>query len=182
MTEKIARRGVKTPDSYEPDILDRIRVEEVLNENGSVFSEENTIGEIRDWYKREGSEANYFIIVSNEGLFKGIISASNLLNMHHDAQKSVGSLIKRKLTGIDTNSSLRAAVEMMAKENIDVLPVLSAEAGNQLQGILSYREIIAAYKSGIDEHGKKDRHISARRGSLKIILRGRNLLNKRRSK
>ena len=33
MTEKIARRGIKTPDLYEPDILEKIMVESVMEKN-----------------------------------------------------------------------------------------------------------------------------------------------------
>src|SRR5581483_11146780 len=32
MTEKIARRGVKTPDIYQPDVLDKLTVEQVLSD------------------------------------------------------------------------------------------------------------------------------------------------------
>src|SRR6185312_5704865 len=53
MTEKITRRGVKTPDSYEPDILETINVKQVMSENGLMLSEDNTIGEVRDWLEKE---------------------------------------------------------------------------------------------------------------------------------
>ena len=53
MTEKITRRGVKTPDSYEPDILEKITVQQVIKENGVVLSEENNIGDVRNWLEKE---------------------------------------------------------------------------------------------------------------------------------
>src|SRR4051812_15256161 len=34
MTEKIARRGIKTPNAYEPDVLDKMTVQQVARENG----------------------------------------------------------------------------------------------------------------------------------------------------
>jgi CIC family chloride channel protein len=43
MTEKITRRSIKTPDFYEPDILEKILVREVIKENGLVISEDNSI-------------------------------------------------------------------------------------------------------------------------------------------
>ncbi|MGV3538812.1 MAG: CBS domain-containing protein, partial [Rufibacter sp.] len=176
MTEKIARRGVKTPDSYEPDILEKITVAQVIQEEGLVLSEDNSIGEVREWLAQEsGYQSNYFIIASNENEFRGIVSSSNLFSHHHPVQNKVGSLIKRKSISVDARNSLRTAVELMARENLDMLPVVSKE--NQVVGVLSYQNILLAYKHNIEEHEQKDPHISLKRKSLKILLRGQRLMN-----
>ncbi|MEO6812597.1 MAG: chloride channel protein [Ginsengibacter sp.] len=176
MTEKITRRGVKTPDSYEPDILETISVQQVVNENGVVLSEDNTIGEVRNWLEKEADyNSNYFIIVSNDNEFRGIISSSSLFSNHQPTDKLIGDLIKRNSVSISTDNSLRTAVEMMARENIDLLPVVSKE--NNLIGILSYKDIISAYKKDIDNNLKKRRMISLRRGGLKILVRGQKLID-----
>jgi len=77
---------------------------------------------------------------------------------------------------LDLNDTLLTAVEIMAKENIDVLPVVSKE-NTKIIGILSYRDIIATYKYGIDEHEKKQPHISLKRNGIKILLRGQKLVS-----
>lgn len=74
MTEKIARRGVKIPHSYEPDVLEKLIVEQVLTDNGMIISEENNIKEVREWLNQEQDyKSNYFIISSNEGEYRGIL-------------------------------------------------------------------------------------------------------------
>ena len=176
MTEKITRRGVKTPDSYEPDILETISVGNVMQENGLVLSDENTIREVREWLEKESDyNSNYFIIVNNKSEFKGIISSSNLFSNHHEPDKLVGDLIKRNSVSIRIDNSLRTAVELMAGENIDLLPVMSNE--NTIIGILSYKDIISAYKSDIDNFVKKQPSISLKRNGLKILVRGNQLIN-----
>ena len=176
MTEKITRRGVKTPDSYEPDILETISVGDVMQENGLVLSDENTISEVREWLEKESDyNSNYFIIVNNKSEFKGIISSSNLFSNHHKPDKLVGDLIKRNNVSIRIDNSLRTAVELMASENIDLLPVISKE--NEIIGILSYKDIISAYKYNIDNFVKKQPSISLKRNSLKILVRGNQLIN-----
>ncbi len=176
MTEKIARRGVKTPDSYEPDILEKINVEQMIAEEGLVLSEDNSIGEVRDWLAHESEyQSNYFIIASNESEFRGIVSSSNLFSHHHPTENKIGSLIKRRHISVAAQSSLRTAVEMMARENVDMLPVVSKD--NHVIGVLSYKNIISAYKHGMDEHEQKEPHISLKRKSLKILLRGQKLIN-----
>jgi H+/Cl- antiporter ClcA len=176
MTEKITRRGVKTPDSYEPDILETISVGQVVNEDGLVLSEDNTIAEVRGWLETETDyNSNYFIIVSPDNEFRGIISSSNLFSNHHQPEKLVGELIKRNSVSIKKENSLRTAVEIMARENIDLLPVVSKE--NNIVGILSYKNIISAYKRDMDTHVKKHPMISLKRSGLKMLLRGHRLID-----
>jgi predicted transcriptional regulator len=76
-------------------------------------------------------------VVSADQSFKGIISSSNLFSNHHDPATQLRTLIKRKHISVSLESSLRTAVEMMARENVDVLPV--ASGGNQIVGVLAYK-------------------------------------------
>ncbi|QNF32594.1 chloride channel protein [Adhaeribacter swui] len=175
MTEKIARRGVKTPHSYEPDILEKTSIGQVIQENGLALSAENQIGEVREWLKKEQEDTNnYFVIVNPDQSFKGIISSSNLFSNHHQPDTLVGTLIKRKPTSISIASSLRTAVEIMAKENVDVLPVVSKE--NTLIGVLTYKDIIAAYKKNIEEHEKQVPNLSLKKYRLRILQHGQKLM------
>ena len=177
MTEKIARRGINTPNSYEPDILEKLTVEQILTDNGIIISEENKIKEVREWLDLEPDyKLNYFIISSNQGESRGILSASNLYSNIHTPENLVGSLIKRNKIYISLNDSLKTAVETMAKENIDVLPVVSNDDGTII-GILSYRDIIDTYKYSLEEHEKKNPAISLKRKGLKIMLRGKQMVS-----
>lgn len=183
MTEKIARRGVKTPHSYEPDILEKVNVGKVMQENGLVISEDNSLKEVREWLEKENDYvSNYYIISNKEGSYKGILSSSNLFSQHHNTESMVGTLVKRKNISVSVDSSLRTAVEMMANENIDVLPVVSKENNNSVIGILAYQDIIAAYKFGIEDHIRKEPDISLKGKGLKILRRGQKLFTSAKDK
>lgn len=184
MTEKIARRGVRTPDSFEPDILERITVDQVVNDKGIILGEENSLKEVRDWLKGEPNyNSNYYIVSNIEGQYKGIISSSSLFSEHHEPDKKIGALIKRNLIYIELTNTLRFAAETMAKENVDVLPVISGEHKN-IVGMVSYLDILATYKHGSDEHERNKPNISLKRNGLKILLQGQKLmeLTKRKNK
>ncbi|MCW3103699.1 MAG: chloride channel protein [Bacteroidetes bacterium] len=176
MTEKIARRGVKTPDSYEPDILEAITVEQMMNENETFLSEENTIREVVEWLNTNAYTANYFLVVNNEGLLKGFISTASLFSNNHSPENKIGSLNVLKPVTISTLNSLRFAVGVMAREGVDVLPVTADEDKNQLAGVLSYKDIISAYRKNSEEHEKNAPHISIKRKRLKIMVRGQQLM------
>ncbi len=182
MTEKISRRGVKTPDSYEPDILEKVSVEQVMEKNGLIISEDNNISEVLDWLNDEPEyNRNYFIVSNVNGEYKGIVSSSNLFNKINKADTLVATLIKRRNISVTVDNSLRTAVELMAEESIDVLPVLNKENNNVI-GTLSYQNIIASYRQSIDEHKKKHPDISLKRRGLKILIKGQKLISNWKTK
>ncbi len=175
MTEKIARRGVTTPQAYEPDLLEKTTVEQMVTDTGMVVNSNLEIGEVRNWFKHESDmPSNYFIISDEEGDYKGIVSTSNLFNAYHDVNEKIESIVKRNNVFIQPADTLRHAVEMMAKENLDLLPVV---ADKKVIGILTYQHIITIYKKGIDDKEKRQAHISLQRRSLKMLLRGHQLVS-----
>src|SRR6476661_7278459 len=175
MTEKIARRGVKTPHAYEPDLLEKINVQQVMKASGVVLSDDTTIGEARSWLnKRKEQQRNYYIVSDKDGQYKGIISSSSLFSMHHAVEQPIGKLIKRKAFAVSGNDSLKTAVEMMAKENVDVLPVVSQD-DNKIMGVLSYKDILSAYRHRMDDH-EEGVSISLKRRTLKVLVHGKKRL------
>ena len=177
MTEKIARRGIKTPDQYQPDFLEGILIGQVMEKSGLTLSEDIRIDEVIDWLDKEPDEnSNYFVISDAKGEYKGILSSSNLFSKHHKAETPIGTLVKRKQISVTADDSLKKAVALMADENIDVLPVVSKENNNVI-GILSYQNIIAGYQQSLKEHTTNHPNISIKRRSLKILIRGQKLIN-----
>lgn len=175
MTEKIARRGVFTPHSYEPDILEKTRVGELVNDSGLIISSQMKIGEVRSWLEQETElQTNYFIIADTDGEYRGLLSSTTLFGLHHHADKEVGELVKRRNLCVHPEDTLKIAVETMAKENVDILPVIS---GKEISGILSYQHILSVYRNGVDENEKKQAHISLNRRRLKMLVQGQKLIS-----
>lgn len=175
MTEKIARRGVKTPDSYEPDVLEKINVEQVMDDSGLILSAENSIEETIAWLEKEPEyKSNYYIVSNIDGEYKGIISSSQLYSRIHLPETKLENLIKQKSVSVESSNSLRTAIEIMANEQIDVLPVLSEQPQNII-GILSYQNILSSYKLGIDDNRRNRPHISLKRNGLKLLVHGQKV-------
>ncbi|MFL5752289.1 MAG: chloride channel protein [Bacteroidia bacterium] len=174
MTEKISRRGVKTPDSYEPDFLEKITVKQVLKENGIVFNEKNTIGEVHHWLAENKSEAvNHFVVVNDSSEYKGIVSAVDLLSEENKERTITSFFSSQAINVVTPDQSLQSVVEQMAKENTEVLPVVTTENRNTIIGILTYKDIISAYNFSLNEFEEKLRYISLKNYSLRILIHGR---------
>ncbi|MCC3160760.1 chloride channel protein [Hymenobacter sp. 15J16-1T3B] len=177
MTEKIARRGVKTPVDYEPDLLDKVSVERVLQSNMIAISTDNTIREVRAWTEREPERvAPHLVAVGPDGAFAGIINTMALASRQVDEHAPIGELLQPRTATVRATDSLRTSVECMARENVDVLPVLAVTGPPVVLGVISYRDILDAYKNRLEADGASAPHISLKRKGLRVLLRGQALM------
>lgn len=177
MTEKIARRGVFTPDSLEPDVLQKINVAQVMSDEKVVFNSNNTIGEVKEWLSANNVQENYLIIVDDQFEYTGTVKLHDVYTAKSDPDTKLQQIAKENHLYIKNNETLRKAVEMMAKQNAEVLPVLSAN-DRKVIGVLTYRDIILSYKYRLDENENASTRISLKRQRIKMLIRGKKLINK----
>lgn len=177
MTEKIARRGVNVPDSYESDSLIGAKVGNFVKSDGFAISEDSTVGEVREWlFNHEEYKSNYFVVSSEKGEYIGILSSSSLYGEHREIESPISPLVKRKNVFVGKNDDLRTAVGLMASEDIDVLPVVQYRGDyNHIVGVLGYQDIIKSYKHKMEENTALNPDISLKRKSLRILLRGKKM-------
>lgn len=179
MTEKIARRGVKVPDSYSYDSLEEIYVGQFIKADTFAISQESTIADAREWlYQFKEYKSNYFIVTDENGKYIGLVSSSTLFGDHHQKTDKISTLVNRRAISISKHDNLRKAVEIMVKENIDVIPVVEYDEGiDKLIGALGYQDIFDGYRLEMDKNHKKDPDISIK-NNLKILLKGNKLKQK----
>lgn len=175
MTEKIARRGIFTPDSFEADQLGKLTVAQVMNEDKIVLNSETKIREAREMLKADVDSGNYFITVNNAGAYIGIVNRAAIFGHEFDPDQKVSAIVTDCRIYIKNTDTLRKALEMIAKENIDVLPVIAADTG-KVVGILSYREILSGYKDQLEENENAYINISLKRRRLKMMCRRKKSL------
>ncbi|MDR3695628.1 MAG: chloride channel protein [Mucilaginibacter sp.] len=175
MTEKIARRGVFTPDSFEADLLAKLTVEQALSNDALVLSGHHTIKEVRNCLKINNDRANDFVVLNSEGKFIGTIGRNDIFTNGTDPETKLSDIVKSSHLWLRNTDALRKAVELMAKQTAEILPVLSSNG--KVTGVLSYRDILSVYKAQLDENERAHIHISLKRQRLKMLVRGRNHVN-----
>ncbi|HEX3386932.1 MAG TPA: chloride channel protein, partial [Mucilaginibacter sp.] len=111
MTEKIARRGVFTPDSYEPDLLQTITVAQVMDESDVVISAKNTIREVNDWLNQNKEHDDYFITVNDDGSYSGILKLADLYINNPDGGSTLKSVTSHVNYFLKNDETLRMAAE-----------------------------------------------------------------------
>lgn len=176
MTEKIARRGVFTPDSFEPDLLQKLTVAQVMGENETVLNSRNTIKEVQEWLTESHDQNRYFMTVDNEGIYEGIVKLTDLYINHPNNELPIKEIIDPTHSFLKNDDTLRTAVEAMANQNTEALPVVSAK-GAKIIGILTYPDILSAYKLHLDENETANTQISLKRRRIKMLIKGRKRNN-----
>lgn len=182
MTEKIARRGVKVPDSYTYDSLEEIYVGQFIKAESFAISEESTIADAREWlYQFKEYRSNYFIVTDENGKYVGLVSSSSLFGSHHPEKEKISTLVNRKNISISKHDNLRKAVRIMVRENIDVIPVVEFVDGeDKLVGALGYQDIFSGYKLEMEKNRKSTPDVSIK-NNLKILMKGKKLTKNKKN-
>lgn len=170
MTEKIARRGIRTPDSYEPDVLEQMTVEQVMRANVPEVHAERTVAEV---LKGSGADADLFFITSAEGLFEGVVAVGDLRG------KPVGERIGAYAFApgtVQLGDDLRTAARLLAGRS-EHRPLV-VENDGAVVGLVSHADILKAYGSRIDEHEQGDAVIILKRRRLKVMAQGKLIFEK----
>lgn len=176
MTEKIVRRGVFTPDSYEPDLLQKMSVAQVMNVDDVVLSSKNTVREVSEWLEENKHQEDFLITVDEDGSYEGILKLADLYVNCPSGGTMLKLIITKPHVFLKSDDTLRTAVEEMAKHEVEALPVISTK-GNKIVGMLTYQGILSAYKLHLEENETANTQISLKRRRIKMLIRGRNLIH-----
>jgi CIC family chloride channel protein len=173
MTEKIARRGIATPDSFEPDLLQKMTVAQVAGNADAVINENTTVAGMRDWLSANKRNENSFIVVNDDSQYAGIVKLSEIYNSKLDADRLLKEIVSSKANqAVNSTDTLRQAVERMSKTGVEVLPVLNSE--NKVIGVLAYKDVISAYSGHIQKSEFAHIKISLKRRRMKMLVKSRS--------
>jgi CIC family chloride channel protein len=180
MTEKIERRGIVAPNSYEPDILQRVTAKDILTEEVNLFSVDNTIKQAREWIKQaaEQIQSITFIIVDEQENYVGLVQRADVFNKAHDETASIVSLMQPQKPYLYPENRVSLAIDIMDKYDTDILPVIIHGEHKKLCGVITHKEVFKAYHKRKTEDEIYERAISLKRQGIKVILKGMQLLGR----
>jgi len=182
MTEKISRRGINTPETYTPDVLNSYQVKDVLKEQVIVLSSDDTIARAREFIHEPGAtnySKSYAVIKElHEDTLVGILTAHEIFSSTYNAEEKVSKLITKPPITINDTDSLKKAVDSMIKNNVDLLPVVKDGDKDHLVGLLTYRQVLEAFELERKESEDRDISISVRNKGMRMFLRGRRYLRR----
>ncbi|MDF1562195.1 MAG: chloride channel protein [Deltaproteobacteria bacterium] len=141
------------------DVLADLKVSEVYDPGREVHTvhPETRLKPIMDLVV--GTHQQYFPVVMNEDRLVGIFSLNDLREVLYEeglAELVVAQdIATNQVLTVCPDDSLSRALQLLTVKNIDELPVIADEESSKLLGVLSRRDIIAAYHRRLAEMEKR---------------------------
>ena len=150
-TLKLARRGVDLKEGKEVNILKSLFVKDVMNPNVETIAEALPLEQIADQISK--SKFNSFPVLNAQNELIGILSFNDyseaIFDEHLKGLVVARDLATTDLVTISMEDNLWTALEKISAKDFAVLPVVSAQAPNKLEGVISRRDIIGAYDKAV---------------------------------
>ncbi|MGD2185459.1 MAG: chloride channel protein [Desulfobacterales bacterium] len=150
-TLKLARRGVDIKEGKEVNVLKSMFVKDVMNPNVETMPEALPLEQMTE--KISKSKFNSFPVLNAQNELSGILSFNDYSEAIFDENLKdlvvARDLATSDLVTVSMDDNLWTALEKISSKDFAVLPVVSAQAPNKLEGVISRRDIIGAYNKAV---------------------------------
>lgn len=170
MTEKIARRGVRAPDSYEPDPLERVAVGAVMDRRVPLVPAQLTAGEVLATW---AAQPEHVFVMDASGTFEGVVPWAELRTVPPGT--AIGNMAAMPHV-VRSQDDLRTAAGELAR-TAGKQPLAVVEDGTVI-GQLTMAAVLKAYRSQQDVHTENEASILLHRRRLKVMVQGKQLYRK----
>jgi H+/Cl- antiporter ClcA len=166
MTEKLARRGLHVPGEYEANVLNFVRVDEVMRKDVVPIPADMSVGELTARIGRSEYNLSEGLPVAGDGgKLVGVVTQGDLLRALEDDPAGRTKVVNAGgHTPIVAFSDEQAfdALSRMLQNNIGRLPVVTRENPERMVGYLNRSSILSVWtrqieEEGVREHGWLDR-------------------------
>jgi H+/Cl- antiporter ClcA/CBS domain-containing protein len=153
MTEKIARRGVRTPEEYLADSLDQSYVRDVAQANVVSVRGDDSVGDVRRWLATHGAGSSHqgFPVLDPNEVLVGVVTRRDLGDAEISDQTKVSEVIRHPVKFVYDDCTVRQAAEHMVNHSVGRLPVVSRERPHRLVGIVTRSDVLSALQRRIRE-------------------------------
>ncbi|MBV9083354.1 MAG: CBS domain-containing protein [Acidobacteriaceae bacterium] len=169
LTEKIARRGYHLSREYALDPLEILFVREVMRTNVVALPADATLAEARDLIHRTERPhgQHLFPLVDENRCVIGIVSRNHLLKLFEDhfvmaSDKRLHEIASCTPTVAVADEPLRVVVYRMVESGFTRFPVVDAETGKQLVGMVSLEDLLRARSRNLEEERARERVLRLR--------------------
>ncbi|HTN75169.1 MAG TPA: chloride channel protein [Pirellulaceae bacterium] len=165
MTEKIARRGIRTPGEYIADDLQMVLVRDVATKAVVSIAAHDTVAKVRAWLASDAPEAQHqgYPVLNASGVLVGVITARDLRGEKIDPSATVESLVGPMVKYVYDDCSVRQAADHLVNHNIGRLPVVLRSQPQTVIGILTRSDVLAAHRRVISDGEQEAPTIHLRR-------------------
>lgn len=153
MTEKISRRGIRTPQEYVADILDLMVASAVASRQVVALRAEDTLDQARAWLASGEAATRHqgFPVLNAAGVLVGVLTQRDLREAQASGQTLLANLVRLPVRYVYEDTTLRQVTDHMLNHNIGRMPVMSRDQQPRLVGFLTRSDVLAAQRLHLEE-------------------------------
>jgi CIC family chloride channel protein len=156
-TLKLIRRGVNIHEGREVNIMKSLSVERAMTSTIETVPEDMTLKELIRYTM--GSKHSSFPVVDKQGLLTGILTFQDFKEIIYE--ECLDGIIAKdlaitKVITVTDQDNLDMALKKIGFKNIEQLPVVDKNNPRKIIGILSRRDIFAAYNKALIDRSLSD--------------------------
>ncbi len=156
-TLKLIRRGINIKKERVRDIMESIKIGEILGKMGASVLPSAPIDEIIELVEKENRAS--LTVVDSDGEYHGLITIDAIITLLRHSESLqyvvVAGDIAKNVPCIAESASLKEAMKSLVESGMDILPVVrKVDDGTKLTGTISKHDLLSAYR----------REVSVRRG------------------
>jgi H+/Cl- antiporter ClcA/CBS domain-containing protein len=153
MTEKIARRGIRTPEEYLADSLDQVLVRDIASTQVVCVAADKTITAVREWLATHASGTAHqgFPVTNGQGNLVGVITSREIWNAALPAEHKIVDVLHQPVRYVYDDCTVRQAADHMVNHGIGRLPVVRRSVPHELVGIVTRSDILSVFQHRVRE-------------------------------
>jgi len=156
---ELKRRGIDIEEGMEKHILRSITVEEVMTTDIETIREDERLRDVIEYLPR--SRHTTFPVVDQQGRLTGIISIQDFREwIFEESLKDlvvVKEIATPKVITVTPEDTLDKVLDKWGRKPVEILPVVDPSDPGKLVGILSRRDVIAAYNKALSTKALEER-------------------------
>lgn len=148
MTEKIARRGIRTPEDYEADLLDQVPVSSIMTKSVVTLRSEDELITVRQWLSsgEHGSSHQGFPVLDNRRRIIGVVTRRDIVGADVPNCRHLAEVIRRMPLFVYDDSTVRQAADHMVSHDVGRLPVIRRSQPDEMVGIVTRSDVLSAFR------------------------------------
>ncbi|MCG6947246.1 MAG: chloride channel protein [Deltaproteobacteria bacterium] len=150
-TIKLLRRGIEISHGWEQNILQAIKVRDIMSNQVVTILENTQLVDIINRLKTQ--DASYLHVVSEDSELIGIISFRDIRPvLQEEALKRLviaRDVATTDITTIRPSDNIQLALQEMGSRGISQLPVVAEDDSRRVIGTLSKKDVLAAYDKAV---------------------------------
>lgn len=154
-TLKLARRGIRIQRGRDVDVMESVRVDEVMVKKPISVKEDLPIAMLTEKFIETGRHG--FPVLSTEDELIGVVSLEDYRQaLAKDPEQfgelTAGDIATRSVVTIFPDETVGVALRRMAPRDLSRLPVVSREDPHHLLGMVRRNDIVRAYEVGVTRY------------------------------